>query len=75
MADAIAHSGPDDEGFHVGEGAVLGNGRLEIIDLSNEDEILWITYNGEICNYRELRHAGHRFRTGMRLPNFDRAAG
>lgn len=74
MADAIAHRGPDDEGFHRDGGAALGNRRLQIIDLeggrqplSNEDGSLWITYNGEIYNYRELRSElkarGHRFRT------------
>ena len=74
MADAIAHRGPDDEGFHIGHKAVLGNRRLEVIDLeggrqplSNEDGTLWITYNGEIYNFREQRQyltdAGHRFRT------------
>ncbi|MFQ5890969.1 MAG: asparagine synthase (glutamine-hydrolyzing) [Gemmatimonadota bacterium] len=74
MAHAIAHRGPDDEGFHAGTGAVLGNRRLEVIDLegghqplANEDGTLWITYNGEIYNFRELRRelveARHRFRT------------
>ena len=74
MASALAHRGPDDEGFHAEDGAVLGNRRLQVIDLedghqpmANEDESLWITFNGEIYNHRELRRelegAGHRFRS------------
>ncbi|HLW78829.1 MAG TPA: asparagine synthase (glutamine-hydrolyzing), partial [Terriglobia bacterium] len=72
--DAMAHRGPDDEGFHLDRELGLGNRRLSIIDLpgghqplSNEDGAVWITFNGEIYNYRELRPAlesrGHRFRT------------
>src|SRR5271157_489174 len=72
--DAMAHRGPDDEGFHVDDDCGLGNRRLSIIDLpgghqpiSNEDGTIWITFNGEIYNYRELRPGlesrGHRFRT------------
>ncbi|MBZ5543543.1 MAG: hypothetical protein LAO07_07665 [Acidobacteriia bacterium] len=73
-ADAMVHRGPDDEGFHVDGSLGLGNRRLSIIDLpgghqpiSNEDGTVWITFNGEIYNYRELRPAleahGHRFKT------------
>jgi asparagine synthase (glutamine-hydrolysing) len=73
-ADAMAHRGPDDEGFYVDGDLGLGNRRLSIIDLpgghqpiANEDESLWISFNGEIYNYRELRPGleacGHRFRT------------
>jgi asparagine synthase (glutamine-hydrolysing) len=72
--DAMAHRGPDDEGFHLDGALGLGNRRLSIIDLpgghqpiANEDETVWITFNGEIYNYRELRpeleKRGHRFRT------------
>jgi len=72
--DAMAHRGPDDEGFHLDGQLGLGNRRLSIIDLpgghqpiANEDESLWITFNGEIYNYRELRPdllaRGHQFRT------------
>jgi asparagine synthase (glutamine-hydrolysing) len=72
--DAMAHRGPDDEGFCLEGPLGLGNRRLSIIDLpgghqpiSNEDETLWITFNGEIYNYRELRadllERGHQFRT------------
>jgi len=72
--DAMAHRGPDDEGFHLDGALGLGNRRLSIIDLpgghqpiANEDESIWITFNGEIYNYRDLRPdllaRGHQFRT------------
>jgi asparagine synthase (glutamine-hydrolysing) len=72
--DAMAHRGPDDEGFYVDRDLGLGNRRLSIIDLpgghqplSNEDQSLWITFNGAIYNYRELRPGlearGHQLRT------------
>ena len=72
--DAMTHRGPDDEGFHLDGALGLGNRRLSIIDLpgghqplANEDESVWITFNGEIYNYRDLRPdlaaRGHRFRT------------
>lgn len=74
MVRAIAHRGPDDSGVWTSDHAVLGNRRLQIIDLEaghqplgNEDGSLWITYNGEIYNYRELRRGllerGHELRT------------
>ena len=74
MVRAIAHRGPDDSGVWSDDAAVLGNCRLQIIDLAaghqpltNEDGSLWITYNGEIYNYRELRDGllerGHELRT------------
>ncbi len=74
MADAISHRGPDDEGFHLSGPAGLGFRRLSIIDLGgghqplcNEDGTIWIAFNGEIYNYRELRgflqSKGHIFRT------------
>ena len=74
MADAIAHRGPDGEGFFFGPGVGLANRRLSIIDVAggqqpifNEDESVCLVYNGEIYNYRELAAelsaAGHRFRT------------
>jgi asparagine synthase (glutamine-hydrolysing) len=70
----MRHRGPDDEGFHVEPGVALGMRRLSIIDLStghqpihNEDRSIWVVFNGEIYNYRELRGAleaaGHRFST------------
>jgi asparagine synthase (glutamine-hydrolysing) len=74
MCEVIRHRGPDDEGIHVESGVGLGMRRLSIIDLStgrqpihNEDETVWLVFNGEIYNYRELRteleRAGHRFYT------------
>jgi asparagine synthase (glutamine-hydrolysing) len=74
MCEVIRHRGPDDEGIHVEAGVGLGMRRLSIIDLStghqpihNEDETVWLVFNGEIYNYRELRReleaAGHRFYT------------
>jgi asparagine synthase (glutamine-hydrolysing) len=63
MAQRLAHRGPDASGVRVWGSAGLGHCRLAIIDLSatghqpmpNQDETLWITYNGELYNYRELR--------------------
>jgi asparagine synthase (glutamine-hydrolysing) len=74
MADSIAHRGPDDEGFFIAGPVGLGFRRLSIIDLagghqpmSDAEEMVWIIFNGEIYNYRELRaelqSKGHRFRT------------
>lgn len=74
MCDRIEHRGPDDEGFHIEGGVALGMRRLSIIDLvaghqpiSNEDGSIWIVFNGEIYNYREIRDdliaRGHRFQT------------
>lgn len=75
MCRALAHRGPDDQGVHVDGGVGLGNRRLAVIDpspaghqpLSNEDGTVWITYNGEVYNFPELREelarAGHVFRS------------
>src|SRR4051812_17211510 len=74
MTSAIAHRGPDADGFHFAEGIGLGHRRLSIIDLatgdqplSNEDGTIWVVFNGEIYNFADLRaeleRAGHRFRT------------
>ena len=80
MMDVIVHRVPDDAGSYFstnaneGAGAALGFRRLAIIDLSgghqpmaNEDETIWISFNGEVYNYRELKpeleRRGHRFRT------------
>jgi asparagine synthase (glutamine-hydrolysing) len=74
MVSSIRHRGPDEFGAYLDQRCGLGQARLSIIDLScgsqplaNEDETVWITYNGEIFNYLELRselkNLGHRFRT------------
>jgi asparagine synthase (glutamine-hydrolysing) len=74
MNDALAHRGPDGDGFHLAPGIALGHRRLSIIDLAggkqplyNEDGSVAVTYNGEIYNYQDLvatlSAAGHRFRT------------
>lgn len=76
MAAAIAHRGPDDEGFHVDAQGRCGLTfrRLSIIDLasghqplSNEDGTIWLVFNGEVYNFRQLRadleRRGHRFAT------------
>jgi len=74
MVNQIRHRGPDEFGAYFDNRCVLGQARLSIIDLAggsqplcNEDGAVWVTYNGEIFNYVELRteleKAGHRFRT------------
>jgi len=74
MSRIIAHRGPDDEGYYINGPIGFGHRRLSIIDLnkghqpiSNEDESIWIIYNGEIYNFpvlkRELLEKGHQFRT------------
>jgi asparagine synthase (glutamine-hydrolysing) len=74
MCDQIRHRGPDDEGVYVDRGCGIGMRRLSIIDLStghqpmsNEDGSVWIVFNGEIYEYKELRAdlmaRGHRFQT------------
>ncbi|MGQ0642805.1 MAG: asparagine synthase (glutamine-hydrolyzing) [Gemmatimonadaceae bacterium] len=73
MMDALAHRGPDGEGEWADGPVALGHKRLAIIDLDtgrqpmcNEDGSIWITFNGEIYNYVELRRElvrHHQFRT------------
>ena len=74
MLETIRHRGPDDEGVYSDTQVALGHRRLSIIDLnsghqplSNEDESVWIVFNGEIYNYKELRTfllgKGHVFKT------------
>lgn len=77
MTAIISHRGPDDAGTYISSAARvgLGNRRLSIIDLSpaghmpmsNEDESIWVTQNGEIYNFpklrRELEQHGHTFRS------------
>jgi asparagine synthase (glutamine-hydrolysing) len=74
MTGAILHRGPDSDGYYVNAGIGLGMRRLAIIDVAggdqpipNEDESLWVIFNGESHNFPEL-HAdlvrrGHEFRT------------
>jgi asparagine synthase (glutamine-hydrolysing) len=75
MGAALAHRGPDGEGYEIRGPAGLAHRRLAVIDLSdaglqpmtNERGTLWLTYNGEIYNYRALRAElialGHQFRS------------
>jgi asparagine synthase (glutamine-hydrolysing) len=77
MRDTMTHRGPDDAGVYVTKDrrVGLGNRRLAIVDLSpagrnpmsNEDERVWITFNGEIYNHESLRSGleakGHRYRS------------
>jgi asparagine synthase (glutamine-hydrolysing) len=74
MVGALTHRGPDENGGYLDRDVALGQTRLSIIDLSggkqpmaNEDDSVWIVFNGEIYNYvelaDELRAAGHRFKT------------
>lgn len=74
MNIALAHRGPDDSGLYLDKFIGLGHRRLSIIDIrngkqpmSNEDGTIWLTYNGEIYNYRELKQQlsekGHEFKT------------
>jgi asparagine synthase (glutamine-hydrolysing) len=74
MAGALHHRGPDEFGIYRDGVAGLAHARLSIIDLStgqqplaNEDQTLWVVFNGEIFNYVELREEleslGHTFRT------------
>jgi asparagine synthase (glutamine-hydrolysing) len=80
MRESLVHRGPDDQGEYIrsldkeGPFVFLGHRRLSIIDLagghqplSNEDETVWVIFNGEIYNFRELREElkgrGHQFHT------------
>jgi asparagine synthase (glutamine-hydrolysing) len=74
MADTMVHRGPDDEGFYISGETGLAHRRLSIIDLggghqpmSNEDGTVWVIFNGEIYNFRELYDLlvkkGHIFKT------------
>ena len=76
MADTIVHRGPDSDGYFVSSDghAGLGFRRLSIVDLttgdqpmSNEDDTIWLVFNGEIYNHAEhhplLEARGHRFRS------------
>jgi asparagine synthase (glutamine-hydrolysing) len=72
MSDQLKHRGPDDFGYYTDEHVSLGHRRLSIIDLSkngrqpmsNEEGDIWITYNGEVYNYCEIKNhlqENHRF--------------
>src|SRR3989441_5592624 len=74
MTDALVHRGPNERGCYIDGPVALGNRRLSIIDIAggqqpmcSEDGSVWITYNGEVYNYAELRDElrakGHRFQT------------
>jgi asparagine synthase (glutamine-hydrolysing) len=74
MTTALAHRGPDGDGYFESPEASLGHRRLSIIDLEggrqpieNEDASLTLIFNGEIYNYQELREGlltrGHQFKT------------
>jgi asparagine synthase (glutamine-hydrolysing) len=74
MMQSMVHRGPDEEGFYLDEYVGFGSRRLSIIDLaggrqpiSNENRSMWIVFNGEIYNFKELRgyleRRGHTFRT------------
>ncbi len=72
MNHIMDYRGPDDSGFFIDNNIGLANQRLSIIDLKkghqpihNEDESIWVTFNGEIYNFKELKSdlekRGHRF--------------
>lgn len=74
MCDAIAHRGPDSDGYFVDQTVSMGMRRLSIIDvaggrqpITNEDGSVMVVFNGEIYNHHELQHQlealGHRFTT------------
>lgn len=74
MTATLAHRGPDGDGVHVAGPVALGHRRLSIIDveggaqpLANEDDSIWVVYNGELYNEPDLKPAleakGHRYRT------------
>ncbi len=75
MNGTLKHRGPDDQSTYIDERVSLGHRRLSIIDLSpagrqpmeNEDESIWIIFNGEIYNFGEIRpeleRKGHKFRS------------
>ncbi|KYK25937.1 hypothetical protein AYK26_01515 [Euryarchaeota archaeon SM23-78] len=74
MSDAITHRGPDDSAFFSDKSLTLGMRRLSIIDLTkgiypltNEDEDIFLIFNGEIYNFQKLRalleSKGHEFKT------------
>ena len=75
MMSGLLHRGPDGSGLYRDSRVILGHRRLSIVDLSengrqpmsNEDGTVWITYNGDVYNFQELRdrlvNCGHCFRS------------
>lgn len=74
MVSMLEHRGPDDVGYHIKGPVGLGTRRLSVIDvekghqpIGNEDNSIWVAYNGEIYNYKELRQdlekKRHTFKT------------
>src|SRR4051794_3298308 len=74
MRDVLVHRGPDEAGIHCDPYSVIAHRRLSIVDLaggqqplSNEDGTVWVSYNGEIYNHRDIRRdlegRGHQYRT------------
>lgn len=75
MTDTMVHRGPDNGSYYLDGNVALGHRRLSIIDLSesanqplcNEDQRVWVVFNGELYNFRtlrrRLREKGHRFRS------------
>lgn len=75
--DSLKHRGPDDHGIYIDDHCALAHNRLSIIDLTdagkqpmtNEDGSILLTYNGELYNYRDLKHdyrlesKGHIFKS------------
>lgn len=70
----MVHRGPDDNGFYIDENVAIGIQRLSVIDLytghqpmGNEDKTIWVVFNGEIYNFKELKQVlekeGHKFVT------------
>ena len=74
MTDLISHRGPDGYGYYFSEGVGFGHRRLSIIDIdggsqpmSDKQKLIWLTYNGEIYNFKDLRreliNKGYTFQT------------
>jgi len=74
MSRIMSHRGPDGDGYYIDGPVALGHRRLSIIDLEggkqpmcNEDGTVWITFNGEIYNFQDIRKRlidkGHKFVT------------
>ena len=84
MNHALRHRGPDDSGIYINKNNTIGLGhrRLSIIDLytgrqpmANEDKTLWITFNGEIYNFKEIKNTlaeRHYFQTKSRKQDLQR---